>query len=200
MDIGATSALNLYSYQTALKKSGQSATASSASGASSSSSTAQSEAVLQALSSVYSGTSTVSGLFSSTDSLATLAGTSGVLGPLVSGMYSASVASGNTSSTMAGLSASLATVGGLDASSASLLFSGQGTNGSSGYASSAINLTGTLALAAYANKQNGVPATTLGAAASKAAASIDSTQPANVQSAIQAAQSATTTSTLNLLG
>lgn len=199
MDIGAASALNLYNYQTALKNAGQS-TATNASSVSSSSSTAQSEAVLQALSSVYSGTSSVSGLFSSTDSLAALAGTSGVLGPLVSGMYSASVASGNTSSTVAGLSASLATVGGLDASSASILFSGQGTSSSSGYASSAIDLTGTLALAAYANKQNGVPTTTLGAAASKAAASIDSTQPAHVQSAIQAAQSASTTSTLNLLG
>jgi hypothetical protein len=52
----------------------------------------------------------------------------------------------------------------------------------------------------YTDHQNGIPDTSIGAAATKAADSIDSTQPSSVPSAIQAAQSASRTGMLDLLG
>jgi hypothetical protein len=61
-------------------------------------------------------------------------------------------------------------------------------------------LDASLALASYSNYQNGIPTGTLGSAATAAATSIGSTQPSNIQTAIQSAQSGSLSSVLNLLG
>jgi hypothetical protein len=101
---------------------------------------------------------------------------------------------------MADSSSSLATLGGLDSASASTLFSGGSSSGLLGFSPSAINMSASLALAAYANQQSGIPSGTLGAAATAATSNLDSTQSSIVQAAIQSAQSTVLTSSLNLLG
>jgi hypothetical protein len=203
MDIGAASALNLYAYQTTLQNLSQgTATSTTATSTSSStnSSSAQNEAVLQTLTAAYSDYATgSSGLLPSTDSLSALAGSSS-LASLVSGIYSAAAANGNTNFPITGLSTSLSTmVGGLDSTTASSLLSGVGSGGLEGLSTSAVSPDAALALAAYSNYENNVP-TTLSVAATAAASSTDSSQPSSVQAAVQAAQSASYTSTLNLLG
>jgi hypothetical protein len=101
---------------------------------------------------------------------------------------------------LADSSSSLATLGGLDSSSASTLFSGGSASGLLGFSPSAINLSASLALAAYANQQSGIPNGTLGAAVTGATSNLASTQSSIVQAAIQSAQSTVLTSSLNLLG
>jgi hypothetical protein len=110
----------------------------------------------------------------------------------MSALYSESVASGKTSFDLSALSASAASVGGLDSASASILFSGS-SSGSGGISSAALNLNATLALASYSNYLNGVPTGT------KAATTTNSTQPTDIQAAIQTAQSTALSSMLNLL-
>ena len=206
MDVGTASALSLYNYQTTLNGNSQGAGSSSASTGSTAptSGSAQDAAVLQALTSTYASLTTSSNsLLTTPDALSALAGSSALI-PLVSGIYSASVANGNASSAFSGLSTSMVTEGGLSATSASILFSSNNASnnasGMDGFSSTAINMNASLALAAYSNYQNGIPSGTLGAAASAAAAKIDTTQTSTVQTAIQAAQSASLTSSLNLFG
>lgn len=129
----------------------------------------QNAAVLQALGSTY-------------DSLGSsaLAGGAAALGALAGGMASFSAA---------GVSADfLALAGGADASAAASLFSA-----SSGF-DAALGLNGTLALTAYANRQEGLPAGT-----ARSAALAGSASSTGVQEAILAAQSALSATTLNLL-
>jgi peptidoglycan DL-endopeptidase CwlO len=214
VDIGSASALALYNYQTTLNGYNQGATASATTGTSTSSSTspatssssptstasdAQDAAVLQALASAYTSLTTNSnGILPAPDALSAAAGTSGALGSLVSGIYAEAVASGKTALNLSSLSASAASVGGLNASTASILFAGNPSNGLDNISSSAINLNATLALASYSNHLKDIPNSSATVAATGAAAGTDSTQPADVQNAILSAQSASFNSTLNL--
>ena len=206
MDIGASSALALHGYQTTLNGYSQGTTSSSASTGSltssannstSSSNDTQDAAVLQALASTYTSLTTNSnGVLPAPDALSALAGSSSVLGPLVRAIYSESVASGKSDLNQSSLSASAASVGGLNATSASILFAGSASNGLDNISSSAINLNATLALTSYANHQAGILNSTATAAA--AAIGTGSTQSSDVQKAIQSAQSVSLNSTLNL--
>jgi len=155
---------------------------------------AQNAAVLQAL------TATTNGLLPTPDALSSLAGESGVLATLVGGIHSASVANGNPSSPFPGLTTGLASVGGIDSASAATLFSGGSSSGLGGLSAAALNLNASLALASYTNNQAGLPTGNFAVAADAAATSPGSTSPADVQSAIQSAQSSVLTSTMNLLG
>ncbi len=118
-------------------------------------------------------------------SLATLSGGSEALGSLASGMHTLAGADGDR--------AFQAVWAATDAAPASGLFVATPDGGFD----PAVNLNATLALAAYANRQAGIPATTPRAAALNA--SQDPAQPAQVQAALQAAQTALAASTLNLL-
>jgi hypothetical protein len=202
MDIGVASAPALSNYQATPISYGQGATSPSASPSSSTSTagSSQNAAVLQALASTYTSLTTdANGILPAPDALSALAGSSGALGPLVSGIYSASVANGNTSFSLPGLSASAASVGGLNATAASILFSGTSTQGSDGPFASAINLNAALALVSYSDSQNGIPNGTLGAAATAASAGLGLAQPTGTPNAVQSAQSSLLTDTLNLL-
>ena len=130
----------------------------------------QDAAVLQALQSSYS-------------SLAgnTLAGSA--LGPLASGLQALGGDGGSSDF--------LALAGGADARAAASLFSA-----SSGL-DAAVGMNGTLALVAYANRQEGLPSGTARSAAR--AANAEPASAAAVQDAIQATQSALATTTLNFL-
>jgi hypothetical protein len=202
MNIGTAGALALYSYQTTLNGYGQGSTGGSASTANSPSSTsasnpgsAQDAAILKALADTYTSLTTASnGYLPAPEALSALAGSSGVLGPLVNAIYSKASASGSTSLNLSALSASSASVGGLNSAAASTLFSGGGNSGPGALSSAAVNLNATLALASYSNYLKGVPA-----GSASAAAANQSTQPADVQAAIQSAQSTAFTSMLNLL-
>jgi hypothetical protein len=184
MEINTAGALSQYAYQSAL----QNAQAAGATPAG-----AQGAAVYQALTSAFSA----DGNSSSGDPLVDAAGASG-LASLVSGIYSAAAAGGGTP--IASLSSALATaVGGTDATTASGLLSGLGTDGLDGISADALSLNSTLALAAYTDTQNGLAPGTLTSLAQTAAASIDPTQPSSVQAAIQASLSGSSATTLNLL-
>jgi hypothetical protein len=186
MEISTASALSGYSYQNAVQ---------TAQAAGASQSTAQSTAVAQALTSAYTFATTSS----SGDPLADLAGTSG-LASLVSGIYSASAASGSTANPIASLATTLTTaVGGTNATTASGILSGLGTDGLQDMPTQALSLNASLALTAYTDTQNGLPSGTLTQDATAAAASIDPTQPTSVQSAIQGATAGSYANTLNLL-
>lgn len=157
-----------------------------------------SEAVTQALASTYADlTARPGGDFSpSLDALSSLAGSSSVLGPLMSALYSASAANGEATYSVAELRASSASVGGLNASMAASLFTGNADP--SGFSNANLTLNSTLALTAYSNSQNGIPAS---ATATKAAtAKLDTTEANQIQQALQGAQAAATTNMLNLLG
>ena len=208
MDIGTVSALALASYQAAVSSYGQgsiatspgtgSSAATSSSGTSSPSGT-QDAAALQALASVYTNLTTNSNsILPVPDTLSALAGNSGALGSLVSGIYQLSAANGNSKPDLSALSATAATVGGLNATTASILFAGNSSNGQDGFSALAVNMNSILALASYSDHLNNIPTGSLGAAATAAAASIDPNQPSAVQNAIQAAQSSALTSSLNL--
>jgi hypothetical protein len=195
MDVGAASALALYNYQTALKAGSQGTSGSTASSGTQATATSsslnptQDAAILQALANTYGSLSTVaSGVLAAPDTL----------GSLVSGMYSLSSAGGAPIS-FSGLAASLATEGGLDTSSASILFSTKDSSSSSSGFTSAMDLNAKLALASYTSQQAGLPTGTVGAAAASAASKVDTTQTSSVQAAIQSAQSGVTSSLLNLL-
>lgn len=88
------------------------------------------------------------------------------------------------------LPAPQATLGGLDSSTISTLFSesraASEPTGQEGYAS-AINLNSTLVLTAYSAKKN------------EGAANINPTEPSNVEKAIKSAQASLSSNTLNLL-
>lgn len=130
----------------------------------------QNAAVLQAVQSSY----------------ASLAGNplaGGALAPLASGMQALGGDSGSADF--------LALAGGADASAAASLFSA-----SSGF-DAAAGMNGTLALTAYANRQEGLPSGTARSAAS--AINAEPASSAVVQDAIQAARSALSATTLNLL-
>ncbi len=199
MAIGTASALAPYNYQTAVSSYGQGSNATSSS-ATSGSSNAQDAAALQALVSAYSGlASNSNGFLPAPDTLASLAGSSGALGSLASGIYKLSAANGNTTPDLSALSATAASVGGLNATAASILFAGTGSQGRDNLTSSAINMNTVLALTAYSNQLNNIPNGTLGAAATAAASNINPNQPADVQTAIQGAQTSLFRSTLNLL-
>jgi hypothetical protein len=189
VDVAAASALSLYDYQTALKNAGQGGVSAPA---------AQNEAVLKALSSAYAqGSPGGSALLAPADSLSALAGSSS-LSSLVSGIYKASLVTGNAASPISGLSSSLAGIGGLDATTASSLVASAGSGGLDGFSASALSLNATLALTAYADPLGSGPATITALAASGASA-VDPSQPASVQQAVRAAQAGTAGSTLNLL-
>jgi hypothetical protein len=201
MDIGTTSALGLYNYPTTLNGYGQGTTSASASpnssispSSSSTSSTgsAQDAAVLQALTDTYTSLTT------SSNGLNALLGSSNVLGPLVSGIYSESAANGQTPPDLTSLAASAASVGGLNSASASILFSGNSKNGLDNISSSAINLNATVALAAYYNQQNDISNSTATTSAAPAVTGTGSPQSSDVKLALQSAQSALLNSTLNL--
>ncbi len=201
MDVGAASALTLSNYQMALNSYGQGVISSLANaiGTSSATSGPKNTAVLQDISNIYSSlTGDANGGLSAADSLSSSADTN-VLSPPESGPDSSSVTSGSAAFT-ASLATSSAMFGGLDSTSASILFGGTGVSGSDGLSSSAINLNASVALASYTAHQNGIPSGTIGAAASAAAAKIDTTQPATIQNAIQSAQSSLLTNTLNIFG
>ncbi len=87
----------------------------------------------------------------------------------------------------------LALAGGADARAAASLFSA----GSGSGLDAALGLNGTLALAAYAQRQEGLPSATARSAA--LAANAEPASASAVQEAIQAAQSALSATTLNLL-
>jgi len=82
---------------------------------------------------------------------------------------------------------------------ASILFAGTGNQGQDGFASAAINMNASLALASYSNQLNHIPTGSLAAAATAAAANINPNNPADIQKAIQSAQTSMFQSTLNLL-
>ena len=186
MEISTASALSLYTYQTTLQN---------AQSAGASPTQAQETAVLQALTSAYGNATTDS----SGDPLADLAG-DGSLGSLVSGIYTASAASGGTASPTLSLTSAMTTAAeGTSASTASGILSGLDTGGLQGLSAPALDMGSTLALTAYTATQDGLPSGNLDQAATTLAASIDSTQPASVQSAILAAQSSASSGTVNLL-
>ena len=188
MDISSAGALSLYGYQAALRSLGQT-------GASSTESVPDA-AVLQALVSAYGNTDTnAGGLLPASDALSALAESS-ALPSLVSGIYDASAGSGLTELPVANLASTLAAVGGLDAATTAGLLGSLGNGGLDGF--SAISPEATLALTEYANQQNGV-AGNLTQAAEAQTASIDTSRQASVQAAIQAAQAASFTGTMNLL-
>lgn len=125
MDISATSALNAYTYQSALKTSGQSS------------------AVLQALTLAYTQrTALPTGEAGASGALESLAG-SGSLGSLMGGIYSAATAGGGSTSTFLGA----LQAGSSDASSISALL------GESGSSLAGVSLATTEATAAYAYQQ-----------------------------------------------
>jgi hypothetical protein len=186
MDINTAGALSALNNQTMLQ-------AAQASGASQSG--AQSAAVIQALTSAYSNAIGST----SSDPLADVAGAGG-LAALVSGIYSASAASGGIANPITTLSTSLtAAVGGTNASTASGILAGLGTDGLQGIPAQALDMNADLALTAYTDTQNGLPSGTFTAAASALASSIDPASASSVQSAVQAAASSTNTNLLNLL-
>jgi len=201
MDIGTTSALGLYNYPTTLNGYDLGTTSASASpnssispSSSSTSSTgsAQDAAILQALTDTYTSLTTNS------NGLSALVGSNGVVGPLVSGIYSESAANGKTPPDLSSLAASAASVGGLNSASASILFSGNSKNGLDNISSSVINLNATVALVSYANRQNDISSSTPATAAASAVTGTGSMQSSDVKTAIQSAQSALLNSTLNL--
>ena len=201
MDIGSTSALGLYNYPTTLSSLAPGTTSASASPTSSTSplssstsspSNAQDAAVLQALTDTYTS------LTANPNSLSALVGSNGVVGPLVSGIYSESAGNGKASPDLTSLAASAASVGGLNSASASILFSENSKNGLDNISSSAINLNATLALVSYANRQNDVSGSSPATAAATALTGTGSTQSSDVKTAIHSAQSALFNSTLNL--
>lgn len=107
----------------------------------------------------------------------------GALAPLASGVQALSGDGGSTDF--------LALAGGANASAAASIFTA-----SSGF-DAAVGMNGTLALTAYANRQEGLPSGT-----ARSAAMASSAGPASstaVQDAILAAQSALSATTLNLL-
>jgi len=172
MNIGATSAVNLYNYQSTVQSSGQSA------------------AVLQALAQTYSGAAASGeGLFSSTDSLSALAGSSDTLGSLMGGIYSASAANGSTDFSAAGLSTS--SIGGLDSSSASSLLNSLGKSSSSS-SNPLENLT-------IADLNPGL-ASAIAKYQYQQSVGASSANPNAVSQLVQTAQSLQATGTLNLLG
>jgi hypothetical protein len=201
MDIGPTSALGLYNYPTTLSSLGQGTTSASASpnssispvsSSTSSTSSAQDAAVLQALTDTYTS------LTANSNGLSALLGSSSVLGPLVSGIYSESTANGKTPPDLSSLAASAASVGGLNSASASILFSGNNSNGLDNISSPVINMNATVALAAYYNQQNDLSTSIAPTAAATAVTGTGSTQSSDVKTAIHSAQSALLNSTLNL--
>lgn len=202
MDVGATSALTLSSYQTASSRYGQGVLASLANAINSSSSMSDSKnmAVFQDLSAIYSTlTGSASPSSSTTDSVLTTSTTSGLV-PSTGGTSPSSLPNGNATLSAASLAVSAASFGGVDSTSASILFSGSKASTPAGLASAAINLSASVALASYSAYQSGIPTgTTLGAAATSASAKIDTTQPTDIQTAIQSAQSGLLNSTLSLL-
>jgi hypothetical protein len=214
VDIGSASALALYNYQTTLNSNTQGANSSASTSSSTSSSVgpatpstpststandAQDAAVLQALVGTYTSlTSNSNGFLPAPDALSALAGSGSDLGPLVSGIYSEAAASGKTSMNLSSLSASAASVGGLNSASASILFSGNSGNGLDNISSSAINLNATLALASYSNHLSGIPDSSASALATAAAPGTSSTQSADLKGAAQSAQAGALNSTLNL--
>jgi hypothetical protein len=118
----------------------------------------------------------------------------------VSGIYTASAASGGTASPTLSLTSAMTTAAeGTSASTASGILSGLDTGGLQGLSAQALDMGSTLALTAYTATQDGLPSGNLDQAATTLAASIDSTQPASVQSAILAAQSSASSGTVNLL-
>ena len=171
MDIRATGAANLYNYQSTAKSSSQSA------------------AVLQVLAQTYGeAAASGSGLFAS-DALSSLAGTDQAMAALTAGVYSAAAANGNSSFPTDGLSS--ATIGGLDASSASSLLGGMGSTGTSdgllGLSSTALDPSLAAAISSYQYQQS------IGSGAG-------STSDGAIHQVVQAAQSTQFSSTLNLLG
>jgi hypothetical protein len=163
MDLSSASAISSYNYQRALKTG------------------SQDTAVLQALTQAYASQNTpLPGDTSAPDSLTQLAGAS-ALGPLVSGIYSVSVASGGSASPVHGMAASLTTVGGVNASSAATLLG----EDSSGFSN--LNVAASEALAAY-RYQQGVLGSTGNASSATYA-----------QQLAQAAQTSSMTTSLNLL-
>jgi len=182
MDVSTASALNLYAYQTAI---GGTSTSNGASAS-------QGSAILQALATAYS--SSTSGL-PSTDSLAALAGSANSLSPLVSGIYTAAVANG-TSSTA--LSSALSGLLGTDTSSSTSLLASLGSSGLGGISSAGLSPNVTLALESYANQQDGVP-TTLTAAANKALSGTDTSSASAIQGLINSSKTSTYSSLMDLL-
>jgi hypothetical protein len=201
MDVGVASALTLSNYQMALNSYGQGVISSLANaiGTSSATSGPKNTAVLQDISNIYSSLTGDANSGPSTAESPSSPSNTSALTPPVGGTDSSLVTSGSTTFTAATLATSSATFGGLASASASILFAGTDVSGSDGLSSSAINLNASVALASYAAYQNGIPNGTIGAA-SAAAAKIDTTQPTTIQNAIQSAQSALLTSTLNILG
>lgn len=177
MDIGSTSALNKYSYLSTLQGSTSN----------------QNAAVLQALTTAYSNTSSGSSLLAS-DSLSSLAGNAATLPSLVSGIYSASSANGTSSNPFSSLSSATA-----DATSSASLLASVTSSDSSGVPNSAISANANLALAAYTYQQSGMPSTVT-AAAKQAVSGLDTTDTAAVQSYVQSIQGSAFKSVMNMLG
>ncbi|GLH73033.1 hypothetical protein GETHLI_15350 [Geothrix limicola] len=149
-------------------------------------------AILQAFASTYAGlTNRTTGLMQA-DGLSALAG-SGALPDLIGGMYSIAKANGSNPSTLADLQASVATMGGWDTTAASILFSGDSSNAKHGWSAAALGMNTALALASYADRQQGIPNGTAAAAAAASAGG-------SPQTAIQSGQSAMLQSMLDLLG
>jgi hypothetical protein len=178
MDVSATSAANLYSFQSTAKSSGQTA------------------AVLQALGSVVTQ-SQGSGSDGMSNAL-TMATTA----PVVNAMYSMATNTG-TKVDLAATLQGYTSYGGLDSGAASALLSGAGSGANSGL-DSALTASSTLALTAYsANQKYG---TGIGAATG-ASANQTTTTPAgstggnaDVTQVLAAAQASSFSTTLSLLG
>ena len=181
MAIGAIGTQPLFSYQTALSGLGA---ANPAPTSADTQSGVQSSAIAEALTSAYSTLASAPSGF---------LGASGVLPSLASGLYDLSAASGGTPPSISGLTSAFATSG-LGIPTASLFSSGKTATGSAGLLA-AVNLDATMALAAYSYRASTNPQ-----GASSPAAGTVAAQPTTVQSAIQAALAATTSSTLSLFG
>jgi len=134
MDIGTTSALNLYNYLTT-------------------STTSRSAAVLQALGSAYTS------LTANGDALSSAAGNAGTLPALVGSIYTTSSGAGLSSDLFSSLSIASA-----NATSTASLLASMGSSGLGGLSSAAVNSSASLALTAYTSQLSGLPSTLTAAA------------------------------------